>query len=71
MTREDIEAVVRAMGAIALIREHYASGEAAWKLTEEILWTLRGDKKSLFRVNMANAIGATLLNRPIEDWRQP
>lgn len=66
MTNEDIKAVEQAMGAIRLIRDQHASGETAQRLTQEILQALRGNGKSLFRVNMADAINATLMNKSVE-----
>jgi hypothetical protein len=66
MTNEDIKAVEQAMGAIRLIREQYASGEPGQRLAQEILRALRGNGKSLFRVNMADAINGYLSNKSVE-----
>lgn len=66
MNNEDIKAVEQAMGAIRLIRDQHASGEHAQRLSQEILQALRGNGKSLFRVNMADAIKASLLNKSLE-----
>jgi hypothetical protein len=66
MTNEDIQAVEQAMGAIRLIRDQHASAEPGQRLSQEILQTLRGNGKSLFRVNMAEAINATLANKAVE-----
>jgi hypothetical protein len=65
MDNDEIKAVEQAMGAIRLIRDKYASSEPGQRLAQEILQALRGDGKSLFRVNMAEAINASLLNKSV------
>jgi hypothetical protein len=66
MTNEDIRAVEQALGAIRLIRDWHASSKPGHDVALEILKALRGDGKSLFRVNMADAINATIENKAVE-----
>lgn len=66
MTNEDIRAVEQAMGAIKLVRDHYASSKPGHDVALEILKALRGNGKSLFRVNTADAIEAALGNKSVE-----
>jgi hypothetical protein len=66
MNDQDIQAVQRALGAIALIREYYASSTPGYQHAQETLKALRGDGKSFFRVNMADALAATLQNQAIK-----
>ncbi len=66
MDNDEIKAIERAMGAIRLIRDKHASGEVGQRLAQEILQALRGDGKSLVRVNVAEAINASLLNKSVE-----
>ena len=66
MKTEDFEAVNNAIGAIKLIRGHYASGTEGQKRMQEVLTLLRGNRTSLWRVNMADAIEASYGNKELE-----
>ena len=65
MKRDDIEAVEQAMGAIALIRQHYASSSEGHQRSQDILSILRGSGSNLFRKNVADAIAAYLVNNEV------
>ena len=65
MDNDEIRAVEQAMGAIRLIRDTHRSSETGQKLSQEILEALRGDRKSLLRTNVAEAINASLLNKSV------
>jgi hypothetical protein len=66
MTNEDIQAVERAMGAISLIRSYHASSKSGHDVVLDIVKALRGNGENLFRMNVADAIDATLANKAVE-----
>jgi hypothetical protein len=56
LSEKDIEQTTQAMGAIRLIRNHYASGADGQRLMQEVLTMLRAG--SLVCKNIADAIDA-------------
>ena len=42
LPERDIDRIIQALGAIRLIRDHYASGEESQRLMQEVLTMLRG-----------------------------
>jgi hypothetical protein len=57
LSTSEIEKITNAIGAIRLIRNHYASGEPGQKLMQEVLNMLRAGN-SLVCKNIADAINA-------------
>jgi hypothetical protein len=53
---EDVQRITQAMGAIQLIRGHYASSVEGQRLLQEILKLLRAAGSSLICRNVADAI---------------
>jgi hypothetical protein len=66
LSEKDIEKISNAMGAIRLIRDHYASGTDGQKLMQEVLMMLRtGDR--LACKNVADAINAANHMKRVQD----
>lgn len=59
----DIQKTITALGAIELIRSHYASSPQSYELIEGVLECLGSN--SLFVSNMRIAIGASLSNKEL------
>lgn len=67
MQAKDMERVEQTLGAIKLIRAHYASGEKSQQLMQEILTIVRGDGSNIFCANMADAIDAANRVRRVQE----
>jgi hypothetical protein len=65
LSEKDIEQISQAMGAIRLIRNHYASGVDGQRLMQEVLTMLRAG--NLVCKNIADAIDAANRNKRVQE----
>jgi hypothetical protein len=70
LSEKDIEKITNAMGAIRLIRNHYASSEPAQKLMQEVLTMLRAGN-SLVCKNVADAIDCANRMKGVQEAPHP
>jgi hypothetical protein len=70
LSEKDIEKITNAMGAIRLIRTHYASGPEGQKLLQEVLKMLRAGDRLVCR-NIADAIDCANRMKGVQEAPHP